>query len=161
MSDIRLRPASVADVATIVTLVRQMLVAMTAYGGAAPATDGQSWIKVRDAVRRDIEGGEACYILAGTGAGEVVGLASGEIITLGGVFAPERTMHVSTLYVDPSFRRRGLGGRLLGQVLAWGREQRVTRCTLNVLVANPARELYRAAGFEDLEMKMSLDFAAP
>ena len=57
-------------------------------------------------------------------------------------------LHVNNLAVLPAWRRRGLGGALLGHVLTLGAAIGAPRTTLEVRASNaPALALYRAAGF--------------
>ena len=49
------------------------------------------------------------------------------------------------------FRRRGLAHRLLGALLAWGRQEGATEAWLAVVATNePAVRLYRSLGFQDV-----------
>jgi ribosomal-protein-alanine N-acetyltransferase len=57
-------------------------------------------------------------------------------------------LHINTMAVDFPYRRRGLGARLLRQVLAHAAARGATRATLEVRSANaPARALYESLGF--------------
>lgn len=56
-------------------------------------------------------------------------------------------VQVLSLAVDPPWRRRGVGRRLLGDYLSVLRGEGVQRVTLEVRASNgPAQELYRALG---------------
>ena len=58
-------------------------------------------------------------------------------------------IHVNNVAVKPAFRRRGIGERLLREVLRWGREQEATQAVLEVRAGNTvAQRLYEACGFE-------------
>lgn len=50
------------------------------------------------------------------------------------------------LYLLPAYQRQGLGGRILRDLLSEAR-QRARPVRLQVLVGNPARNLYRRLGF--------------
>ncbi|GGD95199.1 ribosomal-protein-alanine acetyltransferase [Tsuneonella deserti] len=52
--------------------------------------------------------------------------------------------------VHPSHRGRGLGRRLLDQVIADARQRGAERVFLEMRSNNPAERLYRAAGFEPI-----------
>lgn len=81
----------------------------------------------------------AYYIVARAGA-QVAGYA--------GMWSSGDEAHVTTLAVHPDFRRRGIGERLLVNLLEEARRRKVTRMTLEVRAANkPARRLYEKHGF--------------
>jgi ribosomal-protein-alanine N-acetyltransferase len=57
--------------------------------------------------------------------------------------------HITTLAVHPSYRRRGLGGRLLDHVIDLARRHSAARVTLEVREQNHAAiAMYRKFGFE-------------
>lgn len=75
-------------------------------------------------------------------AGTLVAMACGWLIL--------EELHVTLVAVDPPWRRRGLGRRVLADLLAEGRGRGAERATLEVARGNaPARALYREAGFRE------------
>jgi GNAT superfamily N-acetyltransferase len=60
------------------------------------------------------------------------------------------TCHLA-LFVSPSFRRQGLGGRILAEVLDGLRREGVTRVDVKVGNDGPATRLCLRAGFRPLE----------
>jgi GNAT superfamily N-acetyltransferase len=73
-----------------------------------------------------------------------VGLAWGKIEA----FSPERA-HVFQMWVAPSHRRRGLGRRLLAEIVGWARDSGARRVLLDATRGNtPAEHLDMSAGFE-------------
>jgi GNAT superfamily N-acetyltransferase len=81
-------------------------------------------------------------------------VAGAELITLGGAFATKKTLHLSVVYVLPQFRRGGIGGGLIAEILDWGHASSAEQCSLNVLSGNPAMSLYARHGFSVFEVKM-------
>ena len=60
-------------------------------------------------------------------------------------------IHVNNVAVRPEYRRRGIGERLLQEVLAWGREKHATQAVLEVRAKNvAAQKLYEACGFQTI-----------
>jgi ribosomal protein S18 acetylase RimI-like enzyme len=55
-------------------------------------------------------------------------------------------IYLSGLYVLPAYQRQGLGSRILGDLLATARRLEC-QVRLQVLVDNPARNLYKRLGF--------------
>jgi ribosomal-protein-alanine N-acetyltransferase len=57
-------------------------------------------------------------------------------------------LHINTIAIEPSFRRRGLARTLLRHVMAEAARRGAVRATLEVRSSNePARRLYEALGF--------------
>jgi len=74
--------------------------------------------------------------------GEVAGTVSG------GAGTDNNTAVVTAMWVEPRFRRRGVGDVLLTTVLEWAREQRYGRIFLWVTAGNESAErLYLRHGF--------------
>jgi ribosomal-protein-alanine N-acetyltransferase len=82
-------------------------------------------------------------------AWNLVGRADGELVAFACAHIVADELMINDLAVDPSARRRGLGGRLLGHMLEGARLRGCRRATLEVRLSNaPARALYEAFGFE-------------
>ena len=55
-------------------------------------------------------------------------------------------------YVDPTFRRRGLGRALVEASLAWARERRLREFASDALLENlDSQHAHRAVGFDEVE----------
>jgi ribosomal protein S18 acetylase RimI-like enzyme len=106
------------------------------------------------AVAAELQGQTTKYVIAEATNDDRIGVAGAELRTLGGAFAPKKTLHISVVYVAPGFRRRGIGGKLIATILDWGRSGKSEQCDLNVLKANPAKSLYENLGFSIVEIKM-------
>ena len=62
-------------------------------------------------------------------------------------------LYIDNMGVDPAFQRRGIGGRLLDELLAWGKERGCPYAWLGTETDNvPARALYESRGSEAQEM---------
>jgi len=152
MNGIVMRDASADDVPLIVEMIRRMVEDMASYGGHAPASDESASQKMATVVTDALKGSK--YIIAESANGNPLGIAGAELITLGGVFAPKKTIHIHVVYVLPQFRRRSVASTLLARILDWGRAAGCEQCTLNVLENNPARSLYDKSGFSVFEVKL-------
>ena len=62
-------------------------------------------------------------------------------------FAARPLLNLHDLAVIPEYRRRGVGRQLLAAVEDKARSLGCTKVTLEVLEANPARQLYAAMGY--------------
>ena len=70
------------------------------------------------------------------------------IIGFAGVWLVSREAHISTLAVHPDYRRRGVGGLLLLDMIRQSRALNATMMTLEVRLSNTiAQDLYRRCGF--------------
>ncbi len=154
MDKMTVRDARHDEAAFIVQMIRRMVVDMASYGGNTPATDGAAWEKIVVAIAGELKGNNVKYLVAESANGKPIGVAGAELTTLGGAFAPKKTLHISVVYVVPLLRRGGIGGRLIAKLLDWGRAAGCELCDLNVLSGNPARSLYERCGFSVSEVKM-------
>jgi ribosomal protein S18 acetylase RimI-like enzyme len=132
MGKIAVRGARDDEAQFIVHMIRYMVADMATYGGYAPATDHEAWETLSVAVAAELHGQNSKYVIAEAANKDQIGVAGAELRTLGGAFAPKKTLHINVLYVLPSLRRNGIG----------------------VLSKNPARSLYEKHGFSVVEVKM-------
>lgn len=149
-----IRNALPEDASTIAKLIRAMLTDMESYGGYPPATDSSAWEALRRRIGEEFTDASVTYLLACATAAEIAGLGAAKLITLGDVFAPRKTLHISVLYVRPDFRRQGIGDELITRLLEWGSTSGAVECDLNVLQNNPAHALYARQGFASIQVKM-------
>ena len=64
---------------------------------------------------------------------------------------------INELYVDPSFRRKGIGIKLMEQALKYLKTKGITHVRINVNAGNQAAiNLYRKFGFKDHSLGMQL-----
>jgi GNAT superfamily N-acetyltransferase len=154
MDEITVRDARHDEANVIVPMIRSMVADMASYGGHAPSCDDTAWTNLTAGIADELKGNSAKYVIAELAGGDPVGVAGAQLITLGGVFAPKKTLHVSVVYVRPEFRRGGIGGSLLAKLLDWGRAVGSEECDLVVLSNNPAKSMYAKKGFAQFEVKM-------
>jgi ribosomal protein S18 acetylase RimI-like enzyme len=153
MEAITIRNALPKDGSTITELIRAMVTDMASYGGYPPATDYSAWETLRCIIVEELSDAKT-YLLAVASTGEIAGLGAAELITLGGAFAPRKTLHISVLYVRPHLRRQRIGDALVTRLPAWGSTSGALECDLNVLVNNPSQALYARHGFSSFQVKM-------
>jgi [ribosomal protein S18]-alanine N-acetyltransferase len=80
--------------------------------------------------------------------------AGGKTIAYAGVWIMVDEAHVTTFAVLPAWRRRGVGGRLLLELLRLAREKNARVATLEVRVSNlAARALYQRFGFRPVGVR--------
>ena len=154
MGKIIVRDAKHDEAKLIVQMIRLMVADMAGYGGYTPSTDDAAWKKLTAEIVEEVKGITAKYAIAESIDSEPVGVAGAKLVTLGGAFAPKKTLHIGVLYVRPECRRGGIGSRLMEKLLDWGRAAGSEQCDLNVLSNNPAMSLYEKFGFTAFQLKM-------
>jgi [ribosomal protein S18]-alanine N-acetyltransferase len=84
----------------------------------------------------------------------VVARAGDEVIGFAGLWVMVDEAHITTFAVDPRWRRRGVGERLLLAMLDLAAERRAREATLEVRLSNmPARRLYEKYGFRPVGIR--------
>ena len=150
-----IREAQHDDIAMITCMLRRMVEDMAAYGGHAVSQDESDWKEFANVIKNQMTDKKYQYLMADLNQSkEVVGCTAGEIIMLGGVFAPKKILHISAVYVFPAFRRSCIASQLLEALMDWGRTEGCQLCDLNVNVHNPARRLYEKYQFEEFRLQM-------
>jgi ribosomal-protein-alanine acetyltransferase len=140
------RPATAADLDELMRLEHEL------FAGDAWSRDGmRSELASRHTVYLVLDGdGDAGGGDAGDGD---AGAAPGGILAYGGVLAPRGAddADVQTIGVVERMRGRGLGRRLLRELLAAAAERGARRVFLEVRADNTAAQsLYRAFGFTEI-----------
>ncbi len=83
-----------------------------------------------------------------------VGRLDNRIVAYGGIWVILEDSHVTTLAVDPEFRRRGFGEVMLLRLVDEGLERGAAWMTLEVRESNrAAQQLYRKYGFTTVTMR--------
>ncbi len=87
-------------------------------------------------------------------ASYVVARSGEEVIGFAGLWVMVDEAHVTTFAVDPGWRRRGIGERLLIALLDLAVARRAREATLEVRLSNmPARRLYEKYGFRPVGIR--------
>ena len=87
-------------------------------------------------------------------ASYVVARAGDELVGFAGLWVMVDEAHVTTFAVDPRWRRRGVGERLLLSLIDIAMARRAREATLEVRLSNvPARRLYEKFGFRPVGIR--------
>lgn len=98
------------------------------------------------AYRQEIETNRLAHYIVARAAGEVVGFA--------GMWMMVDQAHVTTFAVDPSWRRQGIGARMVLALLRMAGTLGARQATLEVRLSNlPARRLYERFGFRPVGIR--------
>lgn len=147
-------PPTRDDAPLVTALLRRMLEDMEAMGSDRLRRDDAAWAELEALVRGKLEGSPDRLWLVARDDGAPVGLLEAEVAALQVFYGGRRLLHIASVYVDPARRRRGIARRLLDEAFAWGRARGCEEVKLNVLVTNPARELYERLGFAERRVEM-------
>jgi ribosomal protein S18 acetylase RimI-like enzyme len=152
----KLRPVTKEDMEIARRLLREMLQEMASAGGDPPGdeTEIQKWFE--QSLKSALENEDHLVLLAQTAepADNPIGLVEASLTELHPVFAKRRLLHIHAIYVEPDYRRQGIGRQLMQAAMQWGLEQGCTQVELNVLAGNPALKLYQTLGFKVFELDM-------
>jgi [ribosomal protein S18]-alanine N-acetyltransferase len=84
----------------------------------------------------------------------LVARIEGRLVGYAGMWVMVDEAHITTFAVDPDFRRRRIGERLLLALLDLARSRRAREATLEVRLSNlPARRLYEKYGFRPVGLR--------
>ena len=87
-------------------------------------------------------------------ASYLVARVAGEVVAYGGIWLMVDEAHITTVAVDPAWRRQKVGARLLLALLDVALARRAREATLEVRLSNlPARRLYEAFGFRPVGLR--------
>jgi ribosomal protein S18 acetylase RimI-like enzyme len=150
-SNVRVRQATPADVPTIAHMKLEFA-REEGYPETVRASE-QDWL-------RDLFSPSAhfCTLLAECD-GEIVGM-----LIYGEKFCPawpDPIIYILDLFVEPVWRRHGVGTTLLQHVAGRAIRNNVPLMELNVREDNPARQLYSRAGFQHLPHCLTYIIAGP
>jgi len=156
MLEIAIRRAAAEDASLITDLIKKMIVDMESYGGYPVNTSPGVWDSLESNVRANCLRQEYMYLIAEHPLhhAEVYGMAAANLESLEDIFISQKRLHISALYTTPTARRQGVARQMLQRLFQWGQQLNVKEIDLNVLVANPARNLYEQFGFKPREISM-------
>jgi ribosomal protein S18 acetylase RimI-like enzyme len=155
MSNIRFRHADEQDSKSISYFVKAMLKEMESMGGYKVNPDAIFWDNLHEKINKSIKDVNRLYLF-GQIENELIGFVEGRIHTLFEVFAPKKVFHISSIYVVPDRRGKGIAASLMKKALNWASEQGCEQADLNVLINNNAKGLYEKLGFKVFQQEMRL-----
>ncbi len=84
----------------------------------------------------------------------IVAMHGKDVVGYGGLMVHGDEAHITTIAVQPSFQHRGIGARVLLNLVEEARVRRARTCALEVRVANwPAQRLYAWFGFRPVGIR--------
>jgi ribosomal-protein-alanine N-acetyltransferase len=84
----------------------------------------------------------------------IVALSGGEVVGYGGLMVHAEEGHITTIAVDPEWQRRGIGVRVMVDLITEARARGARTVALEVRVANwPAQRMYARFGFRPVGIR--------
>jgi ribosomal protein S18 acetylase RimI-like enzyme len=99
---------------------------------------------------------DALAVIAKDGP-EIIGYAIGRITSLPSFFEHRFRGYIHDVYVREAHRRRGVGRRLVEEILEWLRARGVTMVELTVAANNDATAFWERLGFQTYMYQMKID----
>jgi len=150
------REVELHDRDVVCDLLLAMIQEMVSVGGHNIADDDKATAWINERITSGVDDPEHLFLLAESDTPDAapLGVIEATIIRPHPVFKPKQILHIHSVFVDPDFRRKGIGRQLLETALQWGEERRCVEAELNSLVGNPALELYKSLGFKVFELEL-------
>lgn len=141
-ADYRIRPIRKKDIAAVASIIRDVMTEHGAVGCGYSINDPEV-----DDMYSAYPGPDAAFFVVEK---------DGALLGCGGMAAlvggPPDVCELRKMYFRPELRGKGIGARLLGQILDAARESGFKRCYLETLESmGQARKLYRQHGFEPID----------
>jgi ribosomal protein S18 acetylase RimI-like enzyme len=114
----------------------------------------KKWKEFTARIKKSIESDpKRVYFTAKIG-NRTVGYSEAAIQELPIILEPKVLLHISAVYVEDGFRKMGIGKKLVRRLIQWGKKRSAAEINLNVLVNNPAIQLYKSMGFREARLEM-------
>ncbi|MFC1800984.1 GNAT family N-acetyltransferase [Nanoarchaeota archaeon] len=86
---------------------------------------------------------------------KMVGFVAGSVKKNPGFFKVKRYGFIREIYIRPSYRHKGFGQQLMGQMIRYFKSKKIKAVQLNVLSNNKqALKMYQSMGFKENRKKM-------
>ena len=152
----RIREIELRDLEVICDFLLAMIQEMVSVGGHNIADDDKAAAWINERISSGVDDPEHLFLLAESDTPDAapLGVIEVTIIRPHPVFKPKQILHIHSVFVDPDFRRKGIGRQLVETALLWGEERGCVEAVLNSLVGNPALDLYESLGFKVFELEL-------
>ena len=153
----QIRKLSHQEIEIFVEYLQAMLDDMAAFGSHYIFQDSDSGSKwLRDRVQQQIDSPDRLFLgmQLDAASSQLIGILEASIDNLPSVYLPKCSLHISAIYVVPTYRRSGVARSLIEAAFKWGQDKGCTEADLNVLRNSPAKWLYEGLGFEDFQIEM-------
>ncbi len=116
-----------------------------------------SWPREYGAYLRTLMGRDDALAVIAKEGDEIIGYAIGRITTLPPFFEHRYRGYIHDVFVREAYRRRGVGRRLVEEILDWLRHRGVSLIELTVATNNDAVHFWKRLGFQTYMHQMKLE----
>lgn len=151
---VKIRRATPKDIKDILPVWGQL----ASYHSALDAafTPSEQWSREYAAYLRTLMSRDDAIAVVASNDEEIVGYAVGRITTLPAFFAARYRGYIHDVYVTEAYRRRGIGRRLVAEILSWLRLHGISMVELTVATRNEAIPFWESLGFRTYMHQMKL-----
>lgn len=157
----RIRQATAADRAAIGRLWRELMDFHHQFDDRAFALvpdAAEIWLRQLDASLAD----DSSLVLVAEVDGRLIGYAAGNLSEAKPMFQHGPYGAIGTFYVTETWRRRGIGRRLVARLLDWFRQRGMPEARVTAWASNPvSNAFWRAMGFQPKTIGMNLVLDRP
>ncbi|MDR5693728.1 MAG: GNAT family N-acetyltransferase [Armatimonadota bacterium] len=156
MGAIEIRRATSFDIPQIVPLWKELAAyhATLDPAFAISPEGGEAYVEYLHTLMRNRE----ALVVVALDQRELVGYAVGRVSTLPRTFLVRRRGYIHDVFVRESYRLRGVGRQLIGELLQWFRGQGITLVELTVAIQNAqALAFWEKLGFTTYMVHMKLE----
>lgn len=120
-------------------------------------TPSPSWPREYGAYLRTLMGRDDAIAVVAKDGEQIIGYAIGRITTLPSFFEQRHRGYIHDVYIKEDYRRRGVGRRMVREILEWLRNRGVTLVELTVAANNDAVGFWERLGFQTYMHQMKRD----
>lgn len=145
MTEVRVRNASLEDVDEAMLLFDRLNLLERNWRVFAPRPEAR--IETRERYQRLVAAEDGIVVVA-EAEGHLIGLGVGDV-TKPSSWSDERALYVTNVYIDPAYRRRGIGRAVVAELVAFAAKRELERLVLRVFTPNhEALDFWTKLGFE-------------
>jgi len=155
MSKILIRKATGDDLDFIAGCLKLMLEDISGYGGDMLSKEISAWNSHKEKLKKYLEKPDKIFLIAVDETKKInIGYAESRVENVYELFAGFKFLHISGIYISPEYRKKGIGRHIIKYLQQYSKKNNCRFIELNVLLNNPAYELYKEMGFNDFLIKM-------
>ncbi|MFN8575241.1 MAG: GNAT family N-acetyltransferase [Candidatus Sericytochromatia bacterium] len=155
MKNILIKKADTADSNIITEYLKKMLLDMSEYGGYPVSSSDKNWSEISETIKSNINNENHIFILVvEKEKSKIIAFGEAKIFDINPVFELIKQIHISAIFVENEYRKKGIGKLIVNELIRIGKERGCHEAELNVILNNPAYFLYKKIGFKEFRVNM-------